>query len=36
MHKMLQKAGANGQNEANHSSTTDNGATEAKSEEENK
>ncbi len=30
------KAGANGQNEANHSSTTDNGATEAKSEEENK
>ena len=29
------KAGANGQNEAN-SSTTDNGATEAKSEEENK
>ena len=30
------KAGANGQNEANNSSTTDNGATEAKSEEENK
>ena len=30
------KAGANGQNEANNSSTNDNGATEAKSEEENK
>ena len=30
------KAGANGQKEANNSSTTDNGATEAKSEEENK
>ena len=30
------KAGANGQNETNNSSTTDNGATEAKSEEENK
>ena len=30
------KAGANGQNEANNSSTTDNGATEAKSEEANK
>ena len=30
------KTGANGQNEANNSSTTDNGATEAKSEEENK
>ena len=30
------KAGANGQNEANNSSTTDNVATEAKSEEENK